>query len=64
MFEELISMYKSSLEEAQSLWLSHCCCSSEEACERKEEDEKNGGRACRAEKGTGGQERGMRCRKR
>lgn len=41
MFEKLISMYKSSLEEAQSLWLSYCCCSSEEACERKEEDEKN-----------------------
>ena len=40
MFEKLISMYKSSLEEAQSLWLSYCCCSSEEACEREEEDVK------------------------
>ena len=40
MFEKLISMYKSSLEEAQSLWLSYCCCSSEEAYEREEEDEK------------------------
>ena len=40
MFEKLLSMYKNSLEEVQSLWLSHCCCSSEEACEREEEDEK------------------------
>ena len=39
-FDELINMYKGAVEEAQSLWLSHCCCSSEEACERKEEDEK------------------------
>jgi hypothetical protein len=37
-FDELINMYKSAVEEAQTLWLSDYCCSKEEADLRKAED--------------------------
>lgn len=37
-FDELISMYKDAMEEAQSLWLSDYCCSRESADLRKAED--------------------------